>query len=123
MRTNDLPNIGLVLGHYGAEIRRTSGKGPVKCPFHDDSHASAGVDFVNNLFNCLACGVGGNSLQIISLQERIPIREAITFADGITGQSNEQVRGKYSSGGSLPRNTGNKQGGSAFGEIRRSYGT
>lgn len=120
---NDLPNIGRILEHYGATLRRTSGAGPVKCPFHDDSHASAGVDFNKNLFNCLACGVGGNSLQIIALQERITIREAKLFADGITGQSNEQVRSKYSSGGSLPRNAGNKQGSGAFGEIRGSYGS
>lgn len=122
MYSNDLPNIGRVLEHYGATLRRTSGKGPVKCPFHDDANASAGIDFKSNIFNCLACGVGGNSLQIIARQEGVGIREAKSIAEGITGQSNTEVRGEHHSGGRLPAKSGNHQGSSVAGTFRRSRG-
>lgn len=120
--TDDLPDIVMVLEHYGAVVRRTSGQINIKCPFHDDSHASASFNTRENIFNCFACGMQGNSLQIIAKQERVDIREAKSFAEGITGQSNSQIRGKYSSGRRLPSKSGNNAGSSASGSIRRSLG-
>ena len=122
MYSSDLPDIGRVLEHYGATLTRTSGSGPMRCPFHDDRNASAGVNFGKNLFNCLACGVGGNSLQIIAHQEGVSVYEAIAIAEGITGQSSSEVRGKHLSGGRLPTKSGNNKGSSASGSIRRSRG-
>src|ERR1019366_1715103 len=95
MRNNDLPSIGLVISHYGADVYRTSGQGPIKCPFHDDKHASAGIDFSNNLFNCFTCGVKGNSLQIIAQREGVNIGKAALIAEGITGESHVKLRGEY----------------------------
>ena len=119
---DDLPDIVAVLQHYGATVRRTSGQVNVKCPFHDDSHASASFNTKENIFNCFACGMQGNSLQIIAKQERCDIREAKSIAEGITGESSNQVRGKYSSGRRLPSKSGNNSGSSAVGSIRRSRG-
>ena len=119
---NDLPDIVLVLRHYGATIMRDSGQVNVKCPFHNDSHASASFNTRENIFNCFACGMNGNSIQIIAKQERCDIREAKSIAEGITGQSNTQVRGEYTSGGRLPRKSGNKQGSGSGMSIRRSLG-
>ncbi len=119
---NDLPDIVMVLEHYGAVVRRTTGQVNIKCPFHDDSHASASFNTRENIFNCFACGMQGNSLQIIAKQERVDIREAKSFAEGITGQSNTQIRSKYSSGRRLPSKSGNNKGSGSGGTIRRSLG-
>jgi len=119
---DDLPDIVAVLQHYGATVRRTSGQVNVKCPFHNDSHASASFNTRENIFNCFACGMQGNSIQIIAKQERCDIREAKSIAEGITGESGNQVRGKYSSGRRLPSKSGNNSGSSAVGSIRRSRG-
>jgi DNA primase len=119
---NDLPDIVMVLEHYGAVVRRTTGQVNIKCPFHDDSHASASFNTRENIFNCFACGMQGNSLQIIAKQERVDIREAKSFAEGITGQSNTQIRGKYSSGRRLPSKSGYNKGSGSGGTIRRSLG-
>lgn len=122
MMTDELPDIVSVLKHYGAHITRSSGQVNVKCPFHNDSHASASFNTRENIFNCFACGMQGNSIQIIAKQERCDIREAKSIAEGITGQSNNQVRGEYTSGGRLPRKSGNKSGGGSGSAIRRSLG-
>ena len=119
---DDLPDIVAVLQHYGAIVRRTSGQVNIKCPFHDDTHSSASFNTRENIFNCFACGMQGNSLQIIAKQERVDIREAKSIAEGITGQSGNQVRGKHLSGGRLPSKQGNNKGSSTSGAIRRSRG-
>lgn len=119
---DDLPDIAVVLQHYGATVRRTSGQVNIKCPFHDDTHSSASFNTRENIFNCFACGMQGNSLQIIAKQERVDIREAKSIAERITGQGGNQVRGKHLSGGRLPSKQGNNKGSSTSGSIRRSRG-
>ena len=119
---NDLPDIVSVLRHYGAEINRTGRQVNLKCPFHNDSHASASFNTKENIFNCFACGMQGNSIQIIAKREGCDLSEARSIAEGITGESSEQIRGKHLSGGRLPARAGNNQGSSASGAIRRSRG-
>ena len=119
---DDLPDIVSVLKHYGANISRTTGQVNVKCPFHNDSHASASFNTRDNIFNCFACGVNGNSIQIVAKREGVDIREAKSIAEGIIGQSHNEVRGKHLSGGRLPSKSGNQSGSSTNGAIRRSRG-
>ena len=119
---NDLPSIKGILEHYGAAIRGTHGQVNLKCPFHGDSHQSGTANLDKNIFMCFACGVQGNSLQIICKQEGLNFNEAKRFAEGITGEVSSEVRGKYSSGRRLPSKQGNSSGGSTVGIIRRSRG-
>ena len=119
---NDLPDIVEVLRHYGANVSRTTGQVNVKCPFHDDTHRSAAFNSSKNIFNCLACGMNGNSLQIIAKKEGVSINEAKSFAERITGTGNSQVRNKYFSGRRLPSKQGNNKGSGTTGSIRRSLG-
>lgn len=119
---SDLPSIKDVLEHYGASIRRDHGQVNLKCPFHGDSHQSGTANLDNNVFVCFACGMQGNSLQIISRQEGINIREAARVAEGFTGTSNKAVSGKHLSGRRLPSKSGNYSGSSTVGAIRRSRG-
>lgn len=120
--TNDLPDIVDVLKHYGAYVIKTKGQVNVKCPFHNDTHRSAAFNSEKNIFNCLACGMQGNSLQIIAKKEGVDIREAKSFAERIIGSSVSQVRNKYSSGRKLPSKQGYNKGSSTAGSIRRSRG-
>ena len=119
---DDLPDIVAVLKHYGANINRSSGQVNVKCPFHNDSHASASFNTRQNIFNCFACGMQGNSIQIIAKKEGCDIREAKSIAEGIVGTSSNKVRGKHLSGRGLPQKQRYNNGGSATGTIRRSRG-
>lgn len=119
---NDLPSIKDILEHYGASLRSTYGQINLRCPFHGDSHQSGTANLDKNIFICFACGVQGNSLQIICQQEGVDIREAKRIAEGITGESSSQVRGKYSSGGRLPAKQRGNKGSGVSGIIRRGYG-
>ena len=119
---NDLPSIKAVLEHYGASIRRDHGQANLKCPFHGDSHQSGTANLDKNLFVCFACGVQGNSLQIIAQQEGCDIREAAKFAERTLGHSVQKVPGKHLSGRRLPTKQGNLSRGSTAGSIRRSRG-
>lgn len=120
--TDDLPDIVEVLRHYGANVVRTNGQINVKCPFHNDTHRSAAFNSSRNIFNCLACGMQGNSIQIIAKKEGVSISEAKSLAEGIVGNSMQQVRGKYSSGRRLPSKQRYNKGSSTSGAIRRSRG-
>lgn len=119
---NDLPSIKAILEHYGAKIRRDHGETTLKCPFHGDTHNSGAANLDKNLFICFACGIQGNSLQLIARQEGVDIREAKRIAEGITGQVSGEVRGKHLSGGRLPQAKRNSTGSSTSGAIRRSRG-
>ena len=122
-RANDLPDIREVLIHYGAQVREGNGQVNLKCPFHSDTHQSGSANLNNNMYICFACGVQGNSLQIIAQQEGVDIREAKSIAERITGSSDAQVRGKHLSGRRLPQKQGNSNGSSTVGTIRRSRGS
>jgi DNA primase len=119
---NDLPSIRAILEHYGASIRSTHGQVNLKCPFHSDTHQSGSANLDKNIFICFACGVQGNSIQIICSQEGLNFNEAKQFAEGITGHSSSNVRGKHLSGGRLPTKQRNSARGSTSGVIRRSRG-
>ena len=117
---NDLPSIRAILEHYGAKLRQGHGQITLRCPFHSDTHQSGSANLDKNIFICFACGVQGNSLQIISRQEGIDIREAKSFAERITGASNGEIRGKHLSGGRLPKAKRNSSRSGTAGAIRRS---
>jgi DNA primase len=120
---SDLPSIKEILAHYGAKFRNSHGQVNIRCPFHSDTHQSGSANLDKNIFICFACGVQGNSLQIISKQEGVNIREAKHIAERITGEGDGKLRGKHLSGGRLPKKQGNSSGNSTAGAIRRSRGT
>lgn len=119
---NSLPSIGEILLHYGASLRQSHGQVNLKCPFHSDTHQSGTANLDDNVFFCFACGMQGNSLQIISQQEGVNISEAERIAETITGQSGSEIRGKHLSGGRLPKKQRHSVGSSTSGSIRRSRG-
>lgn len=121
-QSNDLPSIGKVLQHYGAQIRKEYGQVNIRCPFHSDTHQSGSANLDNNIFICFACGVQGNSLQVIAQREGVDIREAERIAERITGIGSQEIYGKHLSGRRLPQKQRHNNGSSTVGTIRRSRG-
>jgi DNA primase len=91
--------IDKVVAHYGGRLRDNyNGWQKIRCPFHSDSHASAGVSLGDNIFVCHGCGIKGNGFNIIKLHEGVTYREAIKIAESITGESYKPLRGQSAIG-------------------------
>jgi DNA primase len=81
-----------VLEHYGATINRSSGSFAMRCPFHDDRHASGSVDLNKDLYNCFTCGVSGDAISIVMRQEGISFVEAKRIVEELTDGSGGEIR-------------------------------
>jgi DNA primase len=83
-----------VLIYYGADARhiptRVGWRG-MKCPFHEDSHASARVNIELGAFRCLACGMSGDGLKLIRRKEGMKYAESIEYARQVFGKSVNNV--------------------------------
>ena len=103
----DKHNIKDYPSHIGAQVPvYKSGWRKMLCPFHNDSTASAAVNYDANRFKCHACGVAGDTYDLIIHDRGGTLREAIEFAQTIstTGNPTVQLTPRASSG--LSRNTG-----------------
>ncbi len=73
-----------VLLHYAAEISY-QGWGSwesIRCPFHDDSMASASVNLANDAFNCHACDARGDVIALVQYAENFPEgKDALDFLE------------------------------------------
>lgn len=68
-----------VMVHYGYEKPKGFGKQWIRCPFHDDRHASAAVDWVSNYFTCFACDMKGTALDLVMEKEGVDLDGAVSF--------------------------------------------
>ena len=103
----DKHSIAAYLEFVGAAVPSVGyGWRKIKCPFHEDGHASAGINFDEQRFKCHGCGVGGDVYDLIMYKEGGNYSEALKFAETISPTGNTTVRKphKYSSG--VPSNTG-----------------
>ena len=101
----DNPNIVGILEHYGATVPTRRGWAKMKCPFHNDSHASSAVNTDENIFKCHGCTYKGNGYAIIMLKEGVSFHEAITIAQGIADSRGEVLPQRVARGGRLSRRT------------------
>lgn len=106
------PNITAILEHYGATVPTRSGWAKMKCPFHNDSHASAAVNLQDNLFKCHGCQYKGSGYKIIMDKEGVGFREAINIAEGILNQSGQVLPRRTGRGGRVSGRSGNNHGAS-----------
>ena len=59
-----------LLEHYDAELPDDASYWQsMRCPFHDDSRASASVNFKLNRFRCHGCDTGGDVIDIVVTEE------------------------------------------------------
>jgi hypothetical protein len=103
----DKHSIAAYLEFVGAAVPSVGyGWRKIKCPFHEDGHASAGINFDEQRFKCHGCGVGGDVYDLIMYKEGGNYSEALKFAETISPTGNTTVRKphKYSSG--VSSNTG-----------------
>ena len=77
----------------------------IKCPFHADSHASAGINFEENRFKCHGCGVGGDVYDLIMHREGGNYSEAVKFAQTISLAGDAPIRKSDSSSSRVSSNT------------------
>jgi DNA primase len=110
--SQDKPDITTILEYYGARVPTRSGWAKLKCPFHDDSHASAAVNLKENIFKCHGCQYKGDAYAIIMQKEGVNFREAITLAKRIFDQSGKVLPQRTARSGGLPRRTGDLSGAS-----------
>ena len=90
---SNVPPIDAIIRHYGGTLRENyQSWQKIKCPFHNDHHASAGVSVHDNIFVCHGCGIKGNGFNIIKEYEGVKFREAIKIAESITGESYKPLR-------------------------------
>lgn len=106
------PNITAILEHYGATVPTRSGWAKMKCPFHNDSHASAAVNLQDNLFKCHGCQYKGSGYKIIMDKEGVGFREAISIAEGILNQSGQVLPRRIGRGGRVSGRSRNNNGAS-----------
>jgi len=87
------PSIEEYLHYIGAAVPSMgSGWRKMKCPFHNDSHASAAVNYDKNAFICHGCGVKGDVYSLIMYKEGGDYREALKFAASVLTTGNTEVR-------------------------------
>lgn len=106
----DKPDIAVILEYYGARVPERRGWFGMKCPFHDDSHASASATRDDNAFCCFACQMKGDGYAIIMQKEGVEFREAINIAERIFNQSGKVLPQRSTRGRGLSRRAGNYSG-------------
>ena len=84
-----------VLEHYGFTIpSNRGGWQSVRCLFHNDHVKSARLNIDGGGFRCFACDMAGDVYSIIMKREGVNYGEALKIAEGITGESNGELRRK-----------------------------
>lgn len=101
------PSISRVLEHYGARAHARGGWQKLKCPFHDDRHASAGFNEDKGYFKCFTCDVAGDAYDIIMKQEGVGFVDAKRRAEEITGASSGSLSAVHQRSGFIPKREGN----------------
>lgn len=107
---SDKPDITCILEHYGARVPTRNGWAKMKCPFHEDSHASAAVNLEDNIFRCHGCQMKGDGYSIIKAKEGVEFREAVSIAKRILNESGKVLPQRITRSGGLPRRTGYNAG-------------
>ena len=104
---SEKPDITAILEHYGATVPVRIGWAKMKCPFHNDSHASAAVNLSENIFKCHGCQMKGDGYAIIISKEGVEFLEAVNIAKRILDSCGKVLPQRSARGGGLPRRTGN----------------
>lgn len=65
-----------VIESYGVNLKKAGADFVGLCPFHDDTKPSLHVTPSKQLWNCPACGAGGNVLQFVAMREGCTEKEA-----------------------------------------------
>lgn len=76
-----------LLAYHGLDIREYKpGWFSVRCPFHDDSNASASLNLDEYRFRCHGCDVSGDTIDIIEKVQGLDKKGALRWIQQITTQ-------------------------------------
>lgn len=73
------PDMLTVLEHYGIDVPARGGWVKIKCPVHDDAHASASTNLDLQKFYCFTCSISGDVHTLIMAKEGLEYRDAVRF--------------------------------------------
>jgi DNA primase len=117
---SEAPDISTILEYYGADrVPTRKGWAKMKCPFHEDSHASAAVNLDSNIFRCHGCQMKGDGFSLIKAKEGVEFREAVSIASRILNEVGKVLPQRNTRSGGLPRRTGYHAGTSNESQIGR----
>lgn len=68
------------------------GERPMRCPVHDDQHASASVNRAKGVWFCHACGKGGDAVSLVEAMESVDYASARRVIEALVGVSTGQER-------------------------------
>lgn len=80
------------LEYYGLDFVPERRNAPVRCPFHDDSHASGSVDLEAGVYQCHTCGAQGDAIALIEKQEGCDFKSALSLVQSIVDRSGGALR-------------------------------
>lgn len=84
MRTDQRPDIEAVLLRAGADtVPAGHGWRSMRCPFHEDSNASAAVNIDEGAFTCHACGVHGDAWALIMAADGCDFLAAVAIGKAL----------------------------------------
>ena len=83
--------VGLIVAHYGGEVREGR-SASVRCCIHKDSRRSAVMNTYENLYYCHTCGKGGSSVDIVMEIENLEFKDALNRAIEITAGSGQSLQ-------------------------------
>jgi DNA primase len=106
--------VPVLQGHFGAEIISYSSK--LKCPFHDDNHASGWHN--DYYFKCMACDVKGDAVGLLSRQGGLSFADAYARAEELAGSPDESVSEQPLRSGRVPGKPRDYRGHSRLGSTR-----
>src|SRR5688572_27225452 len=95
MNEREPGDIVRVLEYYGSteahQANDRSGWVSIRCPWHSDRVSSAGLNASIGAFNCLGCGIKGDSLSLIMKVETCDFPSALRRYEEIVGGSHPGV--------------------------------
>lgn len=96
-------DIHAVLANYGWELPgERSGWVSVRCGEHEDSHASARINYDLGAVKCLGCGFGGDCIAVIRFKDGVSFREAKRIAEALTESGGRDIQQQRGRGGRVP---------------------
>lgn len=62
------------------------------CPYHDEEVASAAISYKLEAFNCLACGMKGNVVNLVMKREEVDVATAREICEKLSEGCDREVR-------------------------------
>lgn len=92
------PDMEAILNHYGIDAPTKSGWAPIRCPIHNDLHASAAVNMDEQAFHCFTCNIHGDVYTIIQQKENVGFKDAVKLGETYAHGSVQKVHHKQDAG-------------------------